>query len=134
MRRDPCLLLALSLLVAAARAFAADPQPYEVTLKPTGNTALDQALKDASQLISLQKNAPVGPFALVTRAREDAEPLPDRAEQLRLLQGEGDTRRSPASRWTIPMLPDLLEQRRPIHRSGGGARFDLGPQFHLGAA
>ena len=51
---------------------AADPQPYEVTLKPTGNTALDQALHDASQLDVAAEKAPVGPFALVTRARDDA--------------------------------------------------------------
>ena len=50
---------------------AADPQPYSVTLKPTGNSALDSALHDASSLITLQDKAPVGGFALVERARQD---------------------------------------------------------------
>ena len=57
---------------------AADPQPYSVTLKPTGDKPLDTALHDASMLVSLEKKAPVGGFALVERAREDDEPLADR--------------------------------------------------------
>ena len=52
---------------------AADPQPYTVTISPTGVTALDQALKDASQLESLREKAPVSPFALVSRAKQDIE-------------------------------------------------------------
>ena len=54
---------------------AADPQPYEVTLKPTGDKSLDSALHDASTLISLEKKAPVGGFALVERARQDTDRL-----------------------------------------------------------
>ena len=59
-------------LAAAPSARGADPQPYTVELAKTGETALDQALRDGSNLLSLQKEAPVGPFALVTRARDDA--------------------------------------------------------------
>ena len=59
-------------LAAAPSARGADPQPYTVELAKTGETALDQALRDGSNLLSLQKKAPVGPFALVTRARDDA--------------------------------------------------------------
>ena len=51
----------------------ADPQPYSVTLKPTGNSALDSALHDAATLISLQDKPPVGGFALVQRARQDVD-------------------------------------------------------------
>ncbi len=54
------------------RARAADPQPYTVTIKPTGDSGLDQALHASATLISLEKTAPVGPFALVARARRDA--------------------------------------------------------------
>src|SRR5689334_21437058 len=66
------LFFLLVLLTWTGEAWGADPQPYAVTLKPTGNAALDQALHDASQLVSLRQKAPVVPFALVARAREDA--------------------------------------------------------------
>ena len=61
------------LLIVITNADAADPQPYTVTLRETGQTELDAALKDVSNLLSLQEGAPVGPFALVARAREDSE-------------------------------------------------------------
>jgi translocation and assembly module TamA len=54
---------------------AADPQPYAVTLAPTGDDAVDAALRDSSTLVSLRETAPVGPFALIQRAREDADRL-----------------------------------------------------------
>ncbi len=64
--------IAVIALAAALRtAGAADPQPYTVALPETGDAALDQALRDSSNLLSLQDKAPVGPFALVTRARDD---------------------------------------------------------------
>jgi translocation and assembly module TamA len=43
-----------------------------VNLEKTGNDALDQALYDSSNLVSLRESAAVGPFALVERARTDA--------------------------------------------------------------
>lgn len=63
-RRLLAPLIALPLL-------AADPLPYTVDLPPTNEAPLDAALKDSSTLIGLRDAAPVGPFALVTRARED---------------------------------------------------------------
>lgn len=53
-------------------AFGADPLPYALTLVPTGNAEIDGALADASQLATLRESAPVGPFALVSRAVLDA--------------------------------------------------------------
>ena len=64
-----CLLLTSTL--AAIPAEAADPLKYTVTLKPTGQAPLDAALRDTASLITLRDTAPVGPFALVTRARAD---------------------------------------------------------------
>src|SRR5438477_10866759 len=70
-----------SLLLAVVSSFglsishAADPQSYTVTIAPTGNEALDTALKDSSQLESLRGTAPVGPFALVGRAQQDIDRL-----------------------------------------------------------
>ena len=50
---------------------AADPQPYTVAIAPTGDAAVDTALAGSSNLVSLRERAPVGPFALVARARDD---------------------------------------------------------------
>ena len=81
MRKTPTTLrwvasgLALILLASPDPGRAADPQPYRVDLPSTDDTALDAALKGSSVLLSLRENAPVGPFALVTRAREDVARL-----------------------------------------------------------
>ena len=71
LRTALALLLAALLLSGAPRGRAADPQPYTVAIAPTGIAALDGAVHDASTLISLRDTAPVGPFALVARARDD---------------------------------------------------------------
>src|SRR5215472_6340147 len=75
MRQMPRVLplLVVAMLLGLGSAPAADPQPYSVTLKPTGNVSLDSVLQDASSLISLQDKAPVGGFALVERARQDVD-------------------------------------------------------------
>jgi translocation and assembly module TamA len=52
---------------------AADPQPYSVIIAPTGDSRLDAAVHDAATLISLRERVPVGPFALVARARADRD-------------------------------------------------------------
>ena len=83
------LIIAITVLVQDA-ATAADPQPYSVTLKPTGNKTLDGALHDASSLISLQDKAPVGGFSLVERARQDLDRFQTGTAKLRLLRGEGE--------------------------------------------
>jgi translocation and assembly module TamA len=75
-RPFPCprvlaLLGALACLVYADPASAADPQPYSVHLRHTGNRVLDAALNGSSELEALRKKGPVGPFALLARARQD---------------------------------------------------------------
>ena len=52
---------------------SADPQPYDLTIAETGNSDLDKALQEASQLQSLREKAPVSPVALVIRAKQDAD-------------------------------------------------------------
>jgi len=69
------LVLATIASLILSIAHAADPQPYAVSLAPTGNGALDAALKGSSQLESLRTTAPVGPFALVGRAQQDIDRL-----------------------------------------------------------
>jgi translocation and assembly module TamA len=58
-------------VLAPLGTFAADPQPYTVDLAATSQEPLDAALRDSSNLIGLREKAPVGPFALVSRARDD---------------------------------------------------------------
>ncbi|HEY1795777.1 MAG TPA: autotransporter assembly complex family protein [Stellaceae bacterium] len=57
--------------IGRERVDAADPQPYSVTIGETGNSALDKAMADASQLKALREKAPVAPFALISRAQAD---------------------------------------------------------------
>ena len=59
----------VALLASPAR--AADPLPYTVQVSASGNGALDAAISGSLQLKSLQKRAPAGPFAVITRARQD---------------------------------------------------------------
>lgn len=66
------LPLLLALATGPQGGHAADPVAYSVRIAPTGETSLDSAVHDASTLISLRTTAPVGPFALLARARNDA--------------------------------------------------------------
>ena len=67
--------LAVIPLALAPTARAADPTPYTVALKPTGNADLDAALTDTSNLVSLREASPAGPFSLILRARQDIDRL-----------------------------------------------------------
>ena len=69
------LAVVLTLALAPQSLPAAEPQPYKVTIAPTGQDTLDEALQSSSTLVSLHDTAPAGPFALVARARGDAERL-----------------------------------------------------------
>ena len=66
------LVTAVWLLTTPGVAHAADPQPYTVEIAPTGDAALDGAIRDSATLVTLRELAPVGSFALVARARSDA--------------------------------------------------------------
>src|SRR3978361_1856336 len=67
------LLMTCVTAVSPKSSRAADPQPYTVTLKPSGDSALDAALQGSSTLISLRELAPVAGFALAERARQDTQ-------------------------------------------------------------
>lgn len=67
------MVVALAASAPLAGARAADPQPYAVSIAPTGDAALDSAIRDSSTLLSLRESAPVGPFGLVARARADMD-------------------------------------------------------------
>ncbi|HVC60532.1 MAG TPA: BamA/TamA family outer membrane protein [Acetobacteraceae bacterium] len=133
-----CLLLfAVPLLVvlltgAASRiAAAADPRAYDVKLAPTGNGALDTALHDSSGLISLQKTAPVGGFALTGRARQDLGRFTTALHSFGYYKARIvltiDGRNLDA-----PDLADAIDHAPAQPPVPVVVRFDLGPQFLLG--
>lgn len=123
--------LVIVLVLSQQPTLGADPQPYTVTLQPTGNKSLDQALKDASQLESLREKAPVGPFALVTRAREDAGRFQTALNSFGYYKG--NARITVAGQpYDDTNLPDLLENAPADPPVSVEASFDLGPLFHLG--
>lgn len=120
--------LALLLAVAGAVTRAADPLPYQVSLAPTGDGALDQTLRDASTLIALRTAAPVGPFALAARARDD------RARFLAALHSAGYYQ----ARVAITIdghgldAPGLIEALDQASTAQVQVAFTLGPLFRLG--
>jgi translocation and assembly module TamA len=124
-------LIFLALCLAGGIAFGADPQPYKVTLKPTDNSALDQTLHDASQLIALRENAPVGPFALVTRARQDAGRFQSGLNSFGYYKARV-TITIAGLQLDDPGLLDLLDKAPADPPVEVAVAFDPGPQFHLG--
>ncbi len=134
MRRRPIWLILFAVLLIGAMphaGFAADPQPYGVTLAPTGNTALDKALHDTSSLISLQKSSPVGGFALTERARQDLGRFTTALHSYGYYKAQivltiaGQTLDDPG-------LPDAIDHAPDKPPVPVAVRFDLGPQFRLG--
>ena len=126
------LFFLLVLLTWTGEAWSADPQPYAVTLKPTGNAALDQALHDASQLVSLREKAPVGPFALVARAREDAGRFQTALSSFGYYKATA-TLTIDGHPLDDATLPDMLDHAPAAPPVPVMVSFDLGPLFHLGA-
>ncbi len=109
---------------------AADPQSYTVDIGKTGDKTIDGAVAGTSSLVSLRKTAPAGPFALVGRARNDAD-------QLRtVLGGFGyyDAHVAITIDGTDVADPALPNQVAAIPK-GRAARIevtvDRGPLFHL---
>jgi len=123
-------LCSLFLLFQTAR--GADPQPYRVKLADTPNKDLNEMLQGASELVSLRKSAPVGPFGLIGRARSDLDHFKTVLESFGYYQGSASV--------TIDSLPlddpglgDELTQRSNKDEAEVKATFTLGPLYHLGA-
>ncbi len=125
----------LAVLAAAAIAMqppahAADPQPYDVTIAPTGDGAIDGALHDSSTLIALQKSAPVGPFALVTRAQNDIARLQEALNSFGYY-GAHITLTVDGRPVDDPALPDALAAKPADSQAAVSVTVDRGPLFHL---
>ncbi len=124
------LLIALVLL-AAARARAADPLAYTVDIKATGQSGLDDVIRQSSSLISLRTKSAVGPFALVGRARQDITRFQAALESEGYYQGKV----------TISILGHDIDDPRLITLLDGlpektvapvVVRIATGPLYHLG--
>jgi translocation and assembly module TamA len=131
MRRVPLLLILAATLSRSVPTLGADPQPYSVTLKPTGNKAMDSALHDASSLIALQDKAPVGGFALVERARQDAERFQTVLRSYGYYAAKADLTIA-GHPIADPALPDIISQLPAEPKAEITASFAPGTQFHLG--
>ncbi len=113
------------------RSRAADPQPYAVTLKPTGNSALDAALNGSSTLISLQKTAPVGGFGLTERARQDEQRFTTALNSFGYYKATVSTTID-GHQLSQPTLPTIISQAPAKPPLKVNIAFDLGPRFKLG--
>jgi translocation and assembly module TamA len=126
----PGVRLLTAALWIASRAQAADPQPYTLTMQGTGIAALDATLHASSQLESLRKSAPVGPFALIGRAQQDVERLQT------VLESFGYYRRSltvtvNGQAFDDPGLPDTIAALTTDRPAKVDIAIELGPLYHL---
>ena len=128
--------LALFLVISTAivltrRSQGADPQPYSVTLKPTGDSALDAALQGSSTLISLQKSAPVAGFALTERARQDVTRFEIALHSFGYYKAKVTTTIA-GHRLDDPALASIIDSAPAKPPLQVAVSFDLGPRFKLG--
>ncbi len=125
------LLAALLSALSLPAGLAADPQPYDVTLKPTGKSALDGALTDSSSLISLREKAPVGGFALTQRAAQDVERFRAALHSFGYYKARVDLTIA-GKALDDPRLPGLIDDMPAQPPVPVTISFELGPQFRLG--
>lgn len=125
------LLVALLAGLSGSRSLGADPQPYTVTLKPTGDSALDGVLHDSSTLVSLQASAPSGGFALTERARQDAGRFATAMQGFGYYKAQV-TMTLGGRPLSDPMLVDTIDAAPGDPPLPVVVAFDLGPRFQLG--
>ncbi len=130
-RQGPRTWLIGLLLICAAAVPAADVIPYDLTLKPTGNPAMDQALLDASLLASLREEAQAGAFALVSRASNDLPRLDDVVRSFGYYDAYVDIRLN-GLHLDEPDLVARLESSSGTSPIPVEVSIDLGPLYHLG--
>ena len=114
--------------VAPERLRAADPQPYRVDLPSTGDASLDQALQASSNLVGLREKAAVGPFALISRARDDQERLVTALNSFGYYGAKVaiDVDALPLDDPALPTVLDAAHDEIPVR-----IRILKGPRFHL---
>src|SRR5262249_49889551 len=123
--------LGILVLLCSPVAHGADPQPYNVKLADTRDSALNDMLKSTSELLALRKSAPVGPFGLIGRAQSDVERLKTVLESFGYYQSSVSI--------TIDSLPlndpglgADLTNKSAKDEARIDVSFNLGPLYHLG--
>jgi translocation and assembly module TamA len=124
------LPLVALLLCGVPAARAADPQSYKVDLAQTGDSALNATLKGTSDLETLRKTAPVGPFGLIGRARGDLERLKTVLESFGYYQSYVEIRIDGLP-LDDPGLPEELTSRPEDNEAEVKITFSIGPLYHL---
>ena len=117
-----------TMLVGPEFGRAADPQPYSVDLPNTGQADLDAALRASSVLLSLRERAPVGPFALISRARDDRGRLAAALDSFGYYGStiSVDIAGRPLDDPALPNALDAATAEVPVK-----IRIDKGPLYHL---
>jgi translocation and assembly module TamA len=124
------LLMAIALLYGASSAYAADPQPYKVDMASTGDSTLNATLKATSELETLRKTAPVGPFGLIGRARGDLERLKTVLESFGYYQSYVEIRIDGLP-LDDPGVGEELTSRSKDDEAEVKITFSIGPLYHL---
>jgi translocation and assembly module TamA len=123
-------LLLIAVLLYGACAHAADPQPYKVDMASTGDSSLNPTLKATSELETLRKSAPVGPFGLIGRARGDLERLKTVLESFGYYQSYVEIRIDGLP-LDDPGLGEELTSKSKDEDAEVKITFSIGPQYHL---
>jgi len=129
-RSGVLLLIAIVLLHGIPFARAADPQPYKVDMASTGDSALNSTLKATSELETLRKSAPVGPFGLIGRARGDLERLKTVLESFGYYQSYVEIRIDGLP-LDDPGVGEELTSRSRDNDAEIKITFSIGPLYHL---
>lgn len=126
------LALAVPLIVIAglSSAWAADPQPYDVTIARVGPADLNDALQASSLLVGLRDKAPAGPFALVSRAKDDVGRLEITLQSFGYYNGKVaiDIDHHPLSDLSVADALDAVPKGTSVHID---VTAQTGPLFHL---
>jgi translocation and assembly module TamA len=124
------LMLFVAACYVAPPAYAADPQSYRVDLVSTGIGDLNATLKATSDLLTLRKSAPVGPYALIGRARSDLDRLKTVLESYGYYQSNV-TITIDGLAIDDPTLGDELTSRAAKDDARVKVTFSLGPLYQL---
>src|SRR5580692_3141387 len=124
-----CGLIAL-LAVPAAPVWAADPVSYKVDRFSTGDGSMEATLRATSDLIALRTSAPVSPYALIARARSDAERLKTVVESYGYYESK-ITIQIDGMPLNDPGLAEHLNALPKKHDAHVQIAFKLGPLYHL---
>ncbi len=130
-RASMAAALVLAVVLRGTPGRAADPIGYDVAIAPTGDAALDQAAHDSSSLVTLRAGAPVGPFALIGRARADVDRLQTALHSFGYYKGSVQITLAGRS-LDDPGLADALDAEPEGATVKVAVTLTPGPLFHLG--